>query len=115
KEWVVRPRDLDGERLLLLSRHDYPGYWRKVSDYFADNGVNAKIAGEFDGINSLALGLEAGLGLALVAEGANVGNGVQLMKLKPVPDPICVALGHSSRRRLESWEEDFIEAMRVEA
>ncbi|RYD70789.1 MAG: hypothetical protein EOP84_26075, partial [Verrucomicrobiaceae bacterium] len=59
----IKPEHLDGERLLLLSRHEYPGYWEKVTDYFAQHRVNAKIAGEFDGIASLKLGVEAGLGV----------------------------------------------------
>ncbi len=90
---AIKPEHLDGERMLLLSRSDYPGYWREVTDYFRSHSINAKIAGEFDGIGSMRLGLEAGIGVALVAARARLGNQVKLKKLSPCPEPICVAAG----------------------
>lgn len=112
KRRFIKPSQLDGERLLLLSRHDYPGYWEKVTDYFSAHGVNARIAGEFDGISSLKLGVEAGLGVAFVVEGAFTSTRAKTISLRPAPDPLCVSLGYSSQRSLESWEQGFLEALR---
>ncbi|MBK1835180.1 LysR family transcriptional regulator [Roseibacillus ishigakijimensis] len=104
----LKAADLDGERLLLLSRIDYPNYWRAVTDYFAEYGLNAKVAGEFDGIESLRMGLIAGLGMAFVAEGTSLPSTVSLVKIDPDPQPICVAVGWLASRSLESWEEIFV-------
>lgn len=112
---LIKPVDLDQERLLLLSRVDYPGYWKEVTSYFQQQGINAKVAGEFDGIASLRLGLEAGLGVALVAERSRLGKQVRLKKLQPKPDPICVAVGRLRERRLEPWVEAFIEELKLAA
>jgi DNA-binding transcriptional LysR family regulator len=112
KRRFIKAEHLDGERLLLLSRHEYPGYWEKVTSYFADHQVNAKIAGEFDGIASLRLGVEAGLGVAFVVQAAIVNPAIKVIPFKPGPDPICVSLGYASRRTLEPWEAGFLKALR---
>ena len=109
----IKPEHLDGERLLLLSRQEYPGYWEKVTTYFTDHKVNAKIAGEFDGIASLKLGVEAGLGVALVAESAITNPSIKIIPLNPAPAPICISLGYASRRTLEAWERGFLEALQA--
>lgn len=108
KKRKVKASDLEGERLLLLSRVDYPAYWASVTDYFANQGVNAKVAGEFDGISSLRMGLEAGMGISFVAEGARMAAPVKVLSLAPPPEPICVAVGWLRSRSLEAWEELFI-------
>lgn len=114
KRWI-KPKDLDQRRLLLLSRIDYPGYWKEVAGYYEQQGINAKVAGEFDGIASLRLGLEAGLGVALVAEQSRLGNKVRLKKIQPAPDPICVAVGRLRERKLEPWVDAFIEELKLAA
>ncbi|MGE9268758.1 MAG: LysR family transcriptional regulator, partial [Verrucomicrobiales bacterium] len=82
----LRAEDLDGERLLIYSRVDYPDYARLVTGFFRQNGLNAKVAGEFDGVESLRMALEAGMGLALVAAGTKFGSeGLKLLPLVPSP------------------------------
>ncbi|WP_411845891.1 LysR family transcriptional regulator [Roseibacillus persicicus] len=108
----IRAEDLDGERLLLLSRVDYPNYWRKVTEFFAEHSVNAKVAGEFDGISSLSMGLNAGMGLAFVAVGSVLPKQVKVLKLDPEPEPICVAVGWLAKRKLEGWEEVFVNELK---
>lgn len=112
---VIKPGDLDQQRLLLLSRVDYPGYWKEVIGYFQQQEINAKVAGEFDGISSLRLGLEAGLGVALVAERTRLGKQVRLKKMKPTPEPICVAVGRLRERQLDPWVAAFIEELKLAA
>jgi len=110
---LIKPSDLDQQRLLLLSRVDYPGYWKEVTGYFQQEKINAKIAGEFDGIASLRLGLEAGLGVALVAERSRLGNQIKLIKMKPPPAPICVAIGRLRTRSIEPSVAAFIEELKL--
>jgi DNA-binding transcriptional LysR family regulator len=64
----VAPADLHGQRLLLYHRQHYPDYWERVTGYFRELNLQAKIAGEFDGVSSLTAALEGNLGIALLAE-----------------------------------------------
>lgn len=112
---LIKPSDLDEQRLLLLSRVDYPGYWKEVSNYFSQHHINAKVAGEFDGIASLRLGLEAGLGVALVAERTRMGKHIKLKKMQIPPDPICVGVGRLRASPLQPWVEAFIEELKLAA
>ncbi len=111
----IKPSDLDGQKLLLLSRADYPGYWKEVTNYFKAQEINSKVAGEFDGISSLRLGLEAGLGVALVAERSQLGNQVKAKKMEPAPDPIFVGAGYLARGKLEPWLKAFIAELELAA
>ncbi|MBT8044417.1 MAG: substrate-binding domain-containing protein [Verrucomicrobiae bacterium] len=110
---MITPEDLDGRRLLLLSRADYPGYWQEVMTYFRDHEINAKVAGEFDGIGSLRLGLEANLGIALVAQGAQMGSKIALKPMVPEPAPISVAVGYAASRPLDPWTEAFVSELEM--
>ncbi|WP_018968889.1 LysR family transcriptional regulator [Rubritalea marina] len=73
---------LDGEKLLLLARHEYPEYYRGVVQFFQDHQINAKISGEFDSIESVSLAISAGLGVALVAEGSSLDSDLCLVALE---------------------------------
>lgn len=105
---VISAEDLEGASFLLFSRYDYPTAWQEVSDYFRGVGVNVKVAGEFDGIVSLSLALEAGLGLALVAENTAFTERVRKVQLKPKPDPVCVSVGWSNAKALDVVKESFV-------
>jgi DNA-binding transcriptional LysR family regulator len=87
---------LEGERLLLFKREDYPDYWQRVTGYFRDLGVRPLVAGEFDGISSLGAAVESGMGAALVAADGRIAphSGRMVLKtLEPAPEPICVSAG----------------------
>lgn len=109
---LIKPQHLEGERLVLLSRTDYPGYWQQVTDYFREQGINAKVAGEFDGRESLRMGLEAGMGIAFVAEGTKLDGAAKLRRLSPEPEPMQVAVGWLRKRKLETWESAFVEELK---
>ena len=115
-EWAKRrwvpSKDLDGRRILLLSRHEYPEYFKGVSAFFSELGINAKVVGEFDGIESLRVALEAGIGIALVADGASVGSEMRLLKIKPMAAPVEVAVGWRGDRALDSMTAAFVEELR---
>ena len=92
KRGKVALSELDGQRLLLFSRTEYPEYWQGVTKLFREHGIDAKVAGEFDGVTSLGAAVEAGLGVALVAAGSRLERAV-VVPLDPSPEPICVAAG----------------------
>ena len=113
KKRVIESSKLDGERILLLSRHEYPEYYKGVTQFFSANAINAKVAGEFDGIESLRVALEAGIGIALVAEGSTAADGIKLLKLKPQATPVSVAVGWRSDRSLDSISAAFVEDLKL--
>ena len=92
------PLDLNGQKLALFTRTEYPEYWELVTSWFKEQGVDAKVAGEYDGISSLMAAVEAGLGVALVAERSDMlaPRGVVLRPISPEPAPVPVAAGVSS-------------------
>lgn len=113
KKRSLTANELDGQRILLLSRHEYPEYFKGVTSYFQAQGINAKVAGEFDGIESLRVALEAGIGIALVAEGARVGKDVKLLPVTPAPTPVCVAVGWRSGNDLAPEVAAFVEELKM--
>jgi DNA-binding transcriptional LysR family regulator len=105
---VVKVEELESASFLLFSRYDYPTAWQEMVGYFKGTGVNVKIAGEFDGIVSLSLALEAGLGIALVISNTTFSNRVKKIQLKPQPDPVCVSVGWSNHKALDVVKESFV-------
>ena len=91
----IRPQDLEGVRMLMFGRDDYPEYWRQVGVYLRENQVNPVMAGECDGIATLATAVGSGMGVALVADGTNALTvaRVVLRELEPGPEPIVIAAG----------------------
>jgi DNA-binding transcriptional LysR family regulator len=99
--------ELNGQRLLLFSKSEYPEYWQGVTKLFRDHGIDAKVAGEFDGVTSLGAAVEAGLGVALVAAGSRVDR-VVMLPLDPEPQPVCVSAGLSNAREVSPVTGVFI-------
>ena len=112
----IQPVDLDGQRLLLLERDSYPDYWHRVTRYFKDRGLQAKIAGEFDGRESLSAAVEAGMGVALIAQvGRNDSQGRGRSVLKPLaeePSRTVVAAGTATDRDCPARVLAFIEELK---
>ncbi len=93
----LRAKDLDGQRLLLYDREHYPDYWDKVTGFFRAHDIQAKVAGEFDGVSSLTAALEGGMGIALLSESSGVDRSQRgrliTRQLIDEPEPIKVAAG----------------------
>jgi DNA-binding transcriptional LysR family regulator len=91
----VRPGALAGEPLLSFRRHDYPDYWAEVTAWLHRHGLRPRIAGEYDGGNSLLAAVAAGLGVALIGSRPAhlVPKGVRLKNLTEAPSPVCIAAG----------------------
>lgn len=115
---VVGPEDLANERLLLYDREQYPDYWARVTGYFKEHRIQAKVAGEFDGISSLAAAVEANLGCAVVAESSrfpHVGDRrVLTIPMRPQPEPVLIAAGVLSRD-VPPHVLAFIEELKIQA
>lgn len=113
----IRPVDLHGERMLLYERENYPDYWARVTAYFKEHKVQAKVAGEFDGIASMAAAVEANLGCAIIAETSRLvrdGDGRVLSRsMEPQPEPITIAAGVVTRHPPPPHVLAFIEEMKL--
>lgn len=94
----VRPRSLDGARLLVYQRDEYPDYWRLIRQVFEDSGAKPVVVGEFDGWTSLRTAIEGGLGVALVAGHDDTGDRIALCPLDPEPEPVRVSVGWHRER-----------------
>ena len=100
KKKQISAKDLDGQRLLLYDRGHYPDYWDRVTGFFKEHHLQAKVAGEFDGVSSLTAALEGNLGIALLATSSPIDRGQrQRLISRPLaqePSPIEVAAGIST-------------------
>ncbi len=114
---TIAPADLHDERLLLYERANYPDYWASVTRYFRQHKIQAKVAGEFDGIASLTAAVEANLGCAIIAETSRLVRDddprVRSRPLSPQPDPIVVAAGVVARYAPAPHVLAFIEEMKL--
>ncbi len=112
----VAAKDLDGQRMLLYDREHYPDYWDRVTGFFREHQLQAKIAGEFDGISSLTAALEGNLGIALLSTGSGIERGHrQRLVTRPLavePQPIEVAAGVSAEANTSAQVLAFIEELR---
>jgi DNA-binding transcriptional LysR family regulator len=115
---AVKPADLDGERLLLYDRGQYPDYWSRVTAFFKEHGIQAKVAGEFDGISSLAAAVEANLGCAIIAQTTRLagdgGGRIITLPLDPQPQAILVAAGVAARHAAPDHVRAFIAEMKLQ-
>jgi len=115
----LSPADLSGEKLLLYDREHYPEYWERITGFFRENKLQAKVAGEFDGITSLLSALEAGLGVALLSENIAIGKGrrdaLTGIPLSKEPAKIVVAAGVMADQPCRPSVLAFIEELKQAA
>jgi DNA-binding transcriptional LysR family regulator len=115
----VSPADLDGERLLLFSKAENPGYWEKLMNYFREHRIEANVAGEFDGRSGMLTALEAGMGVALVVSGElmekHTAGRVLVKRLEPAPETLRVGVGTVADRNLDPWVLEFVEELKSAA
>jgi DNA-binding transcriptional LysR family regulator len=114
---LITSVDLDGERLLLYCKTDYPAYWDEVTRFFKANKIDAKVAGEFDGITSMTAAIEGGLGVALVAEMTRFGATSRTVTrpLDPQPGKLVVAAGLPEKVEPSKWALAFVEELKQAA
>jgi LysR family transcriptional regulator, benzoate and cis,cis-muconate-responsive activator of ben and cat genes len=111
---AVTARDLDGQRMVLFCQRDYPEYWQRVTAWFKEQGINAKVAGEYDGANSLVSAVEAGLGAALVVErmACSFPQRLVLKPLQPAPAPVVIAAGLARTKQDDPILQVFVEELK---
>jgi DNA-binding transcriptional LysR family regulator len=119
KKKLISAKDLAGQRLLLYDREHYPDYWDRVTSFFRGHSLQAKVAGEFDGVSSLTAALEGNLGIALLAESSPIDNGrnqrLISRPLTPAPPRIEVAAGISAEGNTSAQLLEFIEELKLAA
>lgn len=115
KRRKIKVQELENERFLLLSRFEYPDYWQEVSQYFSANSVNVKVAGEFDGIESMSVALDAGLGVAFVSSSSQLPSSVVVAQIDPEPAPIQIAVGWDATRAQDAIVEEFVQELKIAA
>jgi LysR family transcriptional regulator, benzoate and cis,cis-muconate-responsive activator of ben and cat genes len=96
----VTAAEVAPEPLLVFCQRDYPEYWPIITGWLRDHGQRPRIAGEYDGVDSLMAAVEAGLGVALVTlrTGRLVPERVRLKTLAAAPQPMVIAAGFSAHR-----------------
>lgn len=111
-EKEIEASRLDGERILLLSRYEYPEYYRGVVDFFQNHGINAKVSGEFDGLESITVAMSAGLGIALLAEGSVLDSDLSLVPLaRDSAAPVPVSIGWRNDSSPDTITNNFIQEL----
>lgn len=88
----VRREALSGEPLITFSRADYPDYHEGLAAWWSAAPGRPRPAEEHDSIASLLAAVEAGIGVAIVADSlaGSAGARVRLIPLDPAPAPLVV-------------------------
>jgi LysR family transcriptional regulator, benzoate and cis,cis-muconate-responsive activator of ben and cat genes len=110
----VTAAEVAQEPLLIFCQRDYPEYWDAVSGWLREHQLRPKIAGEYDGVNSLMAGVESGLGVALVVSrmARLIPERVRLQSLSGAPNPICIAAGYRAERAVDKPLGVFVQELR---
>jgi DNA-binding transcriptional LysR family regulator len=113
----LAPADVTGAPLLILGQRDYPHYWATLGAWLRQHRLRPKIAGEYDGAESLIAAVESGLGVALIPTRAarHHGGRVQFKALTHEPEPVCIAAGYRADRSGDKPLAEFIENLRQAA
>ena len=114
KRGRVTAAEVAREPLLVFCQRDYPEYWDIVTGWLRKHRVRPRIAGEYDGVDSLMAAVESRLGVALVANrsGRLVPQHVRLKALAAPPEPLRIAVGHRAERSADKPLTVFIEELR---
>jgi DNA-binding transcriptional LysR family regulator len=91
----VQMSEVARQPILALSRDEYPGYQASLARLFLPYTTPPKIVAEYESLESIIAGVEAGRGVAIFYQGISriSGKRVVLRPLKPAPPspPIVIA------------------------
>jgi DNA-binding transcriptional LysR family regulator len=101
------------ERLVAFTLADYPEHRAWISDLFAPLNLSPKIVEEHDSITSLIATVEAGRGVAVIAQPLNglASPRLKIRPLQPAPPPLAVGIAYRKKSRSRATD-NFIEAAR---
>jgi DNA-binding transcriptional LysR family regulator len=113
----VTPAEVAREPLLVFCQRDYPEYWDIITGWLRGHRQRPRIAGEYDGVDSLMAAVESGLGVAIVTTRTArlVPERVRLKTLSAAPEPLCVAVGLRANRADDKPLAVFVEELRKAA
>jgi DNA-binding transcriptional LysR family regulator len=113
----ITPDQMARESLLAFCQRDYPEYWKIVTGWLNELRHRPKIAGEYDGAESLMTAVESGLGVAVVTARTALlfRNRAQFKVLSPGPKPLCIAAGYRTDRGVHKPLAVFVEDLRIAA
>jgi len=113
----VTPAEVAREPLLVFCRRDYPEYWEIVMGWLREHRQRPRVAGEYDGGDSLMTAAESGMGVAIVAHrpGRSVSQRIRLKPLADAPSPLCIAAGFRADRAGDKRVAVFVEELRKAA
>lgn len=113
----ISPDQITREPLLAFCQRDYPEYWDIITGWLNEHRQRPKIAGEYDGAESLMTAVESGLGVAVVtARTARLfHNRAQFKTLSTGPKPLCIAAGYRTDRGDHQPLAVFVENLRIAA
>ena len=113
----VTPAEVAREPLLVFCQRDYPEYWEIITSWLRDHRQRPRIAGEYDGVDSLMAAVESGLGVAMVTTRTArlVPERVRLKTLSSTPAPVCIAAGYRANRMDDKPLAVFVEELRKAA
>jgi DNA-binding transcriptional LysR family regulator len=113
----VTPGQMAGEPLLAFCQRDYPEYWAIITGWLRKHRHHPKVAGEYDGAESLITAVESGIGVAVVTDRTAklFHNRAQFKSLSPGPEPLCIAAGYRNDREDHQPLAVFVEDLRTAA
>ena len=100
---------LAGESLVAYNRKEYPDYHELLATIFAPAKSQPRIVEEYEGAGGLVTAVEAGTGLALVAQSlsCSIGPRLKLIPITPAPEPIIIGAAWSRDRFTPAAEQFF--------
>ena len=113
----VTPAEVAREPLLVFCQRDYPEYLDIIIGWLRGHRQQPRIAGEYDGVDSLLAGVESGLGVAIITlrTAHLTPERVQLKTLSAAPEPLCIAAGYRANRADDKPLAVFMEELRKAA
>jgi DNA-binding transcriptional LysR family regulator len=99
--------EVAAERLVGLTREDYPNYYDLLSIIFSKVKQKPRVIEEHDSMSGVMSAVEAGTGVAVAVDfGYSFGNRVKFLHLTPEPKPFSVGIV-ATKGRLSLAAEKF--------
>jgi LysR family transcriptional regulator, benzoate and cis,cis-muconate-responsive activator of ben and cat genes len=110
----VTPAEVAREPLLCFCQRDYPEYWEIITGWLREHRQRPRIAGEYDGAESLMAAVQSGLGVAIVTTRTAhlFPSRAQFKTLSAAPKPLCIAAGYRVARADDKALAVFLEELR---